>query len=223
MRDYSDIIENHGRLLEHLQQATRFSLPGQEAQFKAVPPNRPKTNLEEAKQLDSTRNAAVMVLVHPVQNIPHLALIRRKEYPGVHSGQISFPGGKSELEDRDLLQTAERETSEEIGVVESAYSIWTQLTEVYIPPSKFLVQPYVALAQEELQFIKEEREVEEVLSAPLSLFMGADSMEDHTLDIGGMRYTVPVYKFEDHVIWGATAMMISELADLIRSVLPSAR
>lgn len=201
-----------------MQEAGSFSLPGQDAQYRAVPPNRPRTSLQEARENPDARNAAVLALLHPIQDETHVALIRRNTYPGVHSGQISFPGGKVEDSDSDLIETAIRETHEEVGVSADNYSVWGELTQVYIPPSRFLVQPVVGLAKHELQFVREEREVEEILHAPLSLFTNENSLVMEKLDVGGFNIEVPVFKWNGHIIWGATAMMLSELGTLINSI-----
>lgn len=189
-----------------------------EAQYKAVPPNRPRPDLESIRNDSNTRKAAVMALINPIGDVPHLALIKRVEYPGVHGGQISFPGGKSEKIDSDLLQTAYRETTEEIGVPKHHYRVWKPLTEVYIPPSRFLVQPYVGIAEKELQFVAEEREVEDILQVPVEWLCQEDVMTTQEINMGGFVIKVPTFTFGDHIIWGATAMMISELAELLRRV-----
>ena len=206
-----------------MQEAGSFSLPGQDAQYRAVPPNRPRTSLQEARQNPEARTAAVLALLHPIENQTHVALIRRNTYPGVHSGQISFPGGKVEESDSDLIHTATRETHEEVGVSSDHYSIWGELTQVYIPPSRFLVQPVVGLAEHELQFTREEREVEEILHAPLTLFTAENTLVREKLDVGGFKVEVPVFKWDGHIIWGATAMMLSELGTLINSISESSR
>lgn len=215
----TDIFNDHNRLVHELRKAISPSLPGQEAQYLAVPPNRERTNIQEAKANANTRRAAVMALLYPKENITHIALIKRNEYPGVHSGQISFPGGKEERSDSDLLQTAYRETVEEIGVPKHHYKVWLPLTEVYIPPSQFLVQPYVGIAEKPLQFVPEAREVVEILQVPLQRLYGRNAMEKRKMQFGDFTADVPTFPIDDHVIWGATAMMISELMVLIDRIL----
>lgn len=209
-------ISIHDRFLLKMQEAISVPLPGQLAQYLAVPPNRPMTDLEEAKKNPNARKAAVLALLHPIKDRTHLALIRRNEYPGVHSGQISFPGGKVEENDPDLEFTATRETQEEIGVEFDHYELWGKLTEVYIPPSGFLVQPYVGLASSPLNFTRDPREVVEVINAPLDFFLQPEVLKEKTLNVRGMQLDIPVFDFNGHIIWGATAMMISELITLIK-------
>ncbi len=195
-----------------------MNLPGQDAQYKAVPPNRPFTDLEKAHRNPATRKAAVMALVHPVNDISHLALIRRNEYPGVHSGQVSFPGGKVEAADKNLVETATRETREEVGVNPEEYQVYSELTEVFIPPSQFLVQPYVGMSRSELHFEKDDREVVKVIHAPLSVFAAEGALQNHKMDLGGLKMNIPAYEYEGNIIWGATAMMISELMEVFRRI-----
>lgn len=209
---------NHSSLLQLLQETDSVSLPGEEAQYLAVPPNRKRVLPSEVKRAPDTRQAAVLALLHPVEDRTHVALIRRNTYPGVHSDQISFPGGKAEPFDESLMATAVRETHEEIGVGPEEYSVWKPLTEVYIPPSKFLVQPYIGLAKSSIEFTPEEREVVEVLQAPLDFFTRPNALTQQKMHLGQLTLDMPVFDWEGHIIWGATAMMLSELSVLIRSL-----
>lgn len=219
LKNTDDIPYEHSRLSQKLLQATSPLLPGQDAQYRAVPPDRPRTDPAEAASREDTRKAGVMALLHPIGEVTHVALIRRNEYPGVHSGQISFPGGKSEPDDTDLLHTAQRETEEEVGVSPGDYRIWVPLTEVYIPPSRFLVQPYVGIAGHELSFTREEREVVEVFHVPLHRFLDREALHIRKISVGNFKMDIPAYDFEGHIIWGATAMMLSELATLVEHTL----
>lgn len=205
--------------MHQLQEAISIPPPGQQAQYKAVPPERPHSDLEEVRHAKDTRHAAVLALIHPIDEIPHVALIERNTYPGVHSGQISFPGGKIEKSDTGLVHTAQRETEEEVGIIPQAYDIWGELTEVYIPPSRFLVKPFIGLAKNELDFIADPREVNQIVHAPLHRFLSEDALQPEEVAVGDFKLKVPSYSWDGHIIWGATAMMISELSTLIRSYL----
>lgn len=214
----SESTRSHHRLLQTLQEAISVSLPGQSAQYQAVPPNRPHANLEEVRNAASTRHAAVMALIHPIEDAPHVALIERNTYPGVHSGQISFPGGKMESSDQGLMHAALRETSEEVGVRSDQYRVWGELTEVYIPPSQFLVKPFLGIAQQPLSFEADPREVNQILHVPLDFFLDPISLQPREVNVGAFKVKVPSYTYEGHIIWGATAMMIRELTTLIHSL-----
>lgn len=199
-----------------MREAISVSLPGQEAQSRAIPPNRPMTDLDEVRTHAKARKAAVLALIHPIEGESHIALIQRNKYPGVHSGQISFPGGKMEREDTSLLVTAQRETHEEVGIHSSQYETWGELTEVFIPPSQFLVQPYLALAKDELNFTPDPREVEQIVHAPLHQFLRPNAMVERQIQVGTYQVKVPVYDYNGHIIWGATAMMLSEIGELLK-------
>jgi 8-oxo-dGTP pyrophosphatase MutT (NUDIX family) len=177
--------------------------------------------LKEANYIGKNpRKAAVLMLFYPKNGITHLALIVRNTYPGVHSSQIGFPGGKVELEDLDLQHTALRETHEEVGVHPEKVRIIKPFSEIYIPPSNFLVYPFMGISHEELQFIPDLDEVKRVLEFPLSLFL-----DDNTISKVKMTTSyatdieVPAFMVEKYVVWGATAMMMSELKENIKNAI----
>ena len=177
--------------------------------------------LKEANYIGKNpRKAAVLMLFYPKNGITHLALIVRNTYPGVHSSQIGFPGGKVELEDLDLQHTALRETHEEVGVHPEKVTIIKPFSEIYIPPSNFLVYPFMGISEEELQFIPDLDEVKRVLEFPLSLFL-----DDNTISKVKMTTSyatdieVPAFMVEKYVVWGATAMMMSELKENIKNAI----
>jgi 8-oxo-dGTP pyrophosphatase MutT (NUDIX family) len=177
--------------------------------------------LKEMNYLEKKpKKAAVLMLFYPKKGITHLALIVRNTYPGVHSSQIGFPGGKVELEDLNLEQTALRETHEEVGIHPEKIQVIKPFSEIYIPPSNFLVYPYMGISHEELQFIPDLDEVKRVLELPLSLFI-----DDNTITQAKMTTSyatdieVPAFMVEKYIVWGATAMMMSELKENIKSAL----
>ena len=170
--------------------------------------------IEEAKP----KRAGVMALFYPDQEKEtRLLLILRKVYEGVHSNQIGFPGGKVELEDRDLLQTALRETQEEVGVPPHAVEVIRELSEVYIPPSNFLVKPYMGIYPDPKPFVKEEKEVERIVEVFLKDFLDdANHIEEMLSTSYAKNMNVPAYRLNGYTVWGATAMMLSEIKELLR-------
>lgn len=216
MKEIDTIFLHYDRFVQELNKAIFYELPGVDAQMRAAPPNRAQFDIDKARMDPRTRRAAVMAIIHPLGNVPHLLLTKRREYPGVHGGQIAFPGGKVDESDIYLLSTASRETGEEVGVGTHCYSVWRALTEIYIPPSRFLVQPFIGIAHHELNFTLEEREVERLIQVPLQWLVQEDYLVPQKIDLGGVRVQVPGYMFSHDLIWGATAMMISELSELLK-------
>lgn len=163
------------------------------------------------------RKAAVMALMYP-NDLGEMIMIfmLRKTYKGVHSNQIGFPGGKVEDEDHTMLDTAFRETYEEIGVSENHITILKELTEVYIPPSNFLVQPYLGVLNKKPLYTLEEKEVERLIEIPLKTILNDAYISSKKLKTSyANEIEVPVFEFDDEIIWGATAMMLSEIKDLL--------
>jgi 8-oxo-dGTP pyrophosphatase MutT (NUDIX family) len=173
--------------------------------------NRP-TAVEARKMENRPRESAVMMLLFPFRGELCTAFTLRHSYQGVHSNQISFPGGKKESNDISYLATAIRETAEEVGIDVSEQQVIGELTELYIPPSHFLVQPYVAWLQETPNFLPEEREVKEVLIEPISSFFQEDILHEEEIFIPAYNKSlrVPAFHVQGKVLWGATAMMIQE-------------
>jgi 8-oxo-dGTP pyrophosphatase MutT (NUDIX family) len=169
---------------------------------------------------NNSKKAAVMMLFYPKGNETHLVLIKRNSYPGVHSSQIAFPGGKVEHHDLDLIQTALRETHEEIGIHPSKIEIIKPFSEVYIPPSNFLVHPYMGISYQELDFNLQPEEVAGIIELPVSQFLDDKNIIIKKMDTSYAKsIEVPCFKVDEHYIWGATAMMMSELKEVLKKVL----
>jgi 8-oxo-dGTP pyrophosphatase MutT (NUDIX family) len=166
------------------------------------------------------KRAAVLMLFYPKEQQTHLVLIVRNSYPGVHSSQIAFPGGKVEPQDSSLAFTALREAEEEIGVCQTKIELIRSFSEVYIPPSNFLVSPYLGIARESLQFFPQETEVAGIIELPLSEFLDDRNLVLRRMDTSyGVAIDVPAFLVKEHIVWGATAMMMSELKETIKMVI----
>ena len=169
----------------------------------------------EALKLDavSPKQAAVLVLLYPKDKVVNFVLTQRFSYKGAHSNQISLPGGKKEVQDLNLKGTALRETYEEIGVKVSHDNVF-DLSEIYIPPSNFLVMPFVKLLTEEVDFEKDDFEVKEILEFTLETLIKSKVELLNGNEVGKVdNYfsKIPAFKFEGKIVWGATAMMLNEL------------
>ncbi len=198
-----------------------LNLPGEASQFKMSPPFREELIAANKAKMKNAKQAGVMALFYPNNNGDTcLILILRKAYKGVHSAQVSFPGGKFEVSDFDLKYTALRETFEEIGVPVDDINVVKKMSDLYIPPSNFTVAPYLGIAHKTPQFVKQVDEVEELIEVNLSHFLDDTNTADVTVMTSkNVLLEVPAFKFNDHVVWGATAMMLSELKDLLKKVL----
>ncbi|MBX7182377.1 MAG: CoA pyrophosphatase [Bacteroidia bacterium] len=199
-----------------LKEGLKNKLPGVEAQFKMASSLRfPPDYIEQYRP--KARQGSVMVLLYPIEDVIHTVLTLRTSYKGVHSGQVSFPGGKREESDENLIKTALRETWEEVGVPDYDIEVIGGLTELYIPASNFIVTPYVGIVQEKPEFQPNRREVERILEADLALLLDDKFKKQTQVKINeSLTIDAPYFDIEGQVVWGATAMMLSELAELIR-------
>jgi 8-oxo-dGTP pyrophosphatase MutT (NUDIX family) len=199
----------------------KLKLPGEAAQFKMAPMERLAALKRIAVKKKTVRKAGVMVLFYPSEaKQTMLVLILRKTYKGVHSAQIGFPGGKYENGDTSLNETALRETEEEIGVLRNTVFVLKKLTEVYIPPSNFFVQPYLGITKNTPNFILQEEEVEMLIEVPLIHFMDDTVKVSQNLTTSyAKNIEVPAFLLNNHLVWGATAMMLSEVREMLKELL----
>jgi 8-oxo-dGTP pyrophosphatase MutT (NUDIX family) len=206
--------------LQYVPKLIQARLPAFDAHVKMAPLER-LDSLRSSNIVDKKpRTAAVMMLFYPKNEITHLVLIVRNSYEGVHSAQIAFPGGKYELEDENFAQTALRETHEEIGIHPNKIEILKPFTELYIPPSNFMVYPFLGISQEELVFTPQPSEVAHIIELPLSVFLDDALVVDTNMSTSyADNITIPAFKIEEHIVWGATAMIMSELKEVVNEVL----
>ncbi|MGB2761462.1 MULTISPECIES: NUDIX hydrolase [Maribacter] len=196
-------------------------LPGEASQYKMAPESR----LEDLKQINiakkNPRKAAVMALFYPTVNQnTNLLLILRKTYKGIHSNQVGFPGGKAEKSDDGLLTTALRETHEEVGVLPNDVTLVKEISEIFIPPSNFMVQPYIGLYKNPKPFVKQDTEVELILEVPIVDFLDENKVISKKLTTSYAEdIEVPAFELNGYIVWGATAMMLNEIKELLKQVL----
>lgn len=192
-------------------------IPGETSQFKMSPPFRNDLVEENREKMKHAKQAGVMALFYPKENETHLILILRKTYKGVHSAQVGFPGGRFETDDPNLEYTALRETYEEVGVVIDAIEVLKSMTPLYIPPSNFTVAPFFGITHQTPNFVKQDDEVEDLIEVKLTDFMDDTNVCDVSVMTSyDLELEVPAFKLNGHVVWGATAMMLSELKDLLK-------
>ncbi|WP_283637388.1 NUDIX hydrolase [Aquaticitalea lipolytica] len=212
---------NFDLFLNSISKIEQAPLPGQASQFKMSPPYRMDLIEKQAEAMKSSKRAGVLALFYPdtLQNT-NLILILRKTYKGVHSAQVGFPGGKLEPQDKSLEYTAVRETQEEVGVPLKDIKVIKAMTEVYIPPSNFTVHPFMGITTKTPKFVKQDDEVEDLIEVTLKDFIDDNLMTSRLIMTSLQKEVeVPAFHFNGHIVWGATAMMLNEVKDLLKTVL----
>ncbi|MBO6212953.1 CoA pyrophosphatase [Algoriella sp.] len=194
-------------------------LPGWDSHQKLSPPYREKYDLEFIKRTNP-RSASVMILLYQNESGDvEFPVTMRVSYEGAHSHQFSLPGGQFEEQDISFDETAIRETVEELGVEYENIEIVRQLSEIYIPPSNFLVYPYIGIYTGVPNFTPEEREVQYIVPLDLEAFLNADH-EVFEREFSGQMVEIPGYNIGDEeYLWGATAMILEEFKDYLKIVL----
>jgi 8-oxo-dGTP pyrophosphatase MutT (NUDIX family) len=145
-------------------------------------------------------------------------LIKRQEYLGAHSGQVSLPGGKAE-EGESAVETALREAEEEVGISASDLAVVGRLSDFFVIPSNFLVTPIVVTSRSVPIFRPDPREVSRILTADLLELTKIDSiLNKEIIAAGKFRMMAPHFEIENEVVWGATAMILNELCHVVREI-----
>ena len=202
-------MERSDRFIQKLEHALQGDLPGPVSQSKMAP----ELRLENSHDL--YRNAGVLVLLYFKEEKWHLVLMKRPEYPGVHSNQVSLPGGIHEEGDPDLRATALRETREELGIDDSAIRLLGNLSKLHIPVSGIEVSPFVGVYPEKPVFSPDSTEVAYLIEVPLSDLISQENIKEEIRTILCKLVKVPYYEIGKEQIWGATAMILSEFLDVI--------
>ena len=209
MNDFAAFID---KLNLRLQQP----LPGIDAH--SIMASETRLKLKMPSPNERTRESAVLILFYPSENQVFMPLILRPQYDGVHGGQMAFPGGRAEREDENLMRTALREAQEEIGVRVSDIVVLGKLTKLFIPPSNFYVQPVVGYMTRKPDFYPDPKEVDKVVEIELENLKNPAIIGRKVLNVRGVEVNTPYYDISETTVWGATAMMISELLLIIDSI-----
>lgn len=189
--------------------------PGLEAQLAMITNPRPGHQVYHEME-DSCHKAGVLVLFYPRKGHLHLVLTRRTEQVDYHKGQISFPGGRQE-KGETLEQTAKREAQEELNIDPDSIRLLGRLTPLYIPPSNYCIYPVVAISESRPDFRPYRLEVAEVLEIPLNYLFNPQNVRREKWTLRGTDAEIPFYAFGEHKIWGATAMVLAELLEILKS------
>jgi 8-oxo-dGTP pyrophosphatase MutT (NUDIX family) len=203
--------QNTGIFIDQLEQDLKSILPGRRAQYKMAP------ELRLENRHSYYRNAAVMILLFIRDGSWHTVLMKRPEYAGAHSNQISLPGGKYEDSDADLEETALREIREEIGVDDSRIRILGKLSRLHIPVSGIEVLPVVGYYPESPDFQPDPSEVAHLIEVPLTDLLHPRNTREKFRTLMCKLVRVPYFQIGAEHVWGATAMILSEFLEVIRT------
>ena len=196
---------------ENLKNELKKDLPGEKAHVKMAPGVR-----HQFKPTEKSRKAGVLILLYPKDQELFIVLIQRTEYNGPHSGQISFPGGKSERNDKNIIDTALRESQEEIGINPKMVNIFGQLTPLHVPISNFIVYPVIGMYKTTPVFKADSTEVKKVIEIRLQDLLNPKNCTSKEFKYGDLSFEAPIYNPDNTTIWGATAMILSEFIDVVR-------
>ena len=194
-------------------------LPGEKAHATLMPINRPFTS-EALERKPDYRKSAVALILFPEDEAIKSILIQRPDYNGTHGGQVSFPGGKMDDTDIDLEFTARREAFEEINLPIEAGNFLGKMSEIYIPPSNFLVEPNVFYVNELPELIGDEREVQSIITFNIFDLLHPDSFKVGDIrNINHLtRKNIPYFEIQEHKVWGATGMILAEMKEIILQI-----
>ncbi|MFO7823061.1 MAG: CoA pyrophosphatase [Cyclobacterium sp.] len=205
-------------LIKVLEAGLKQPLPGRSGQAHMAPVPVEEARFDQ-KRLETARKGAVLLLFCPGPDGITIPFIKRAIYEGVHSGQIALPGGKMDPGDPDLSHTARRETEEEIGVDRRSITIMGSLSDLYIPPSNFSVRPFVGYASRPPVFSIDPREVDQLIPCDFERLLRNDIPKEKLVFTSrGTTIKAPYYEINKEVVWGATAMILSEFLTLWKKI-----
>ena len=199
-------------VIERLQARFGLGLPGPEAHLRMAP-----VRADAVERLTVTgrscREAAVLMVLLPVAETPHVVVtVRHADLPE-HAGQVSLPGGRRE-EGETLLETALREAHEEIALAPGEVEVIGPLTPLYVPPSNYCVYPFLGYVRDRPTMRPHDVEVDRIVEIPLPGLIDENTVRREDWTVRGRQLTVPYFDVGGLQIWGATAMMLAELVVL---------
>ena len=205
----------HAVFITKLIEVFKDDLPGFDSQVKLAPKS--KVILNDHAEINNPKRSAVLILLYPQNGSVYVPFIKRVTDGSMHSGQIAFPGGKYENADKNLRNTAKRETEEEVGIINEDVKILKELTPLYIPVSNYIVQPVVGIIDYKPNFILNSEEVDKIFEVNISeLSESYIVCKDFT--VRDTKITAPFIILDEIEIWGATAMILSEFIDITKKI-----
>jgi 8-oxo-dGTP pyrophosphatase MutT (NUDIX family) len=211
---------NFHRVVHAIELELLNPLPGKDVQLR-MSSLRHIRGMMDPSQVNNGIKSSVLILLYPYsgENEISIVLIQRPIYEGVHGGQISLPGGRFEEHDYDLKATALREAKEEIGIDPEKIITIGVLSELYIPPSNYLVLPVVGYALERPLFKPDPQEVAGIIETKLNDLVNDDNILTKEIYVRpGLSVFGPCFEIDNHTIWGATAMILSEFKEILKRI-----
>ena len=203
-------------LIENIIKKLKQPLPGKEA-HKELAPYRNEIELDFKNK--NPKIASTLLLIYPKNDSLFFCLIQRNEYEGTHSNQISFPGGKNVIGE-SIKETALRETKEEIGIDPVSINIIGELTQVFVPPSNFLIHPFVGYCDFTPFFKANEREVKEIIEVNIGDLFKKDVIKIKKMSFkkssGIVNFEVPYLDLNNKIVWGATSVILNEFRKMLQ-------
>jgi 8-oxo-dGTP pyrophosphatase MutT (NUDIX family) len=204
------------QLISRLDHHLKSPLPGREAHLIMSPVPVDHRRFESVLP-ENHRKSGVLILFYPIGSDSFFPLIKRPEYQGYHSGQVAFPGGKMEKDDENIVQTALREAEEEVGIDRRDVQILGSLSNLFIPTSNFLVSPVIGFVEKQPDFVPEAKEVSRIIQTELLLLFKQEIRKRKILTLSqNLSLDTPYFDIEGEVVWGATAMILSELIHVLQ-------
>ena len=194
-----------------LAQQLTLKLPGSVSHLKMLPPGR---ILQKPSGHQGYYESAVLVLLFPDGEDIRVCLIRRPATMKNHAGQIAFPGGKREKDDRDLVHTALREAGEEIGIDADDVRVIGLMSSVYVQVSDFLITPVLAWMDGKPEIRMDPSEVDEVIFISFCALTDETNLHLREMETRTGPISAPGFAVGECFIWGATAMILAELVDI---------
>lgn len=204
---------------DEIRQLLSQPLPGHLSHMKMAPESRLRELKQQKAVPDSARKSAVMILFFNEDERLKMVMIRRSLYVGVHSGQMAFPGGRYEETDSTIEHTAFREIEEEIGISKDKIQLLGRMSDIYVPPSNFLISIFVGYLSEKPIYNIDEREVAGVVEIDFEELINPTIITSKSFYVpsSGQSFPAPCYATSQCDIWGASAMVISELIDALNT------
>ena len=203
------------RFITQLKITINKDLPGEESHQKMRVIYDQSIELPFSK-INSTQ-AAVLILLYLADNEIYFFLTKRTDELKHHKGQISLPGGTQEGNEK-LIDTALRETQEEIGINKTSISIIGTITPLFVPVTGFMIYPFIGYSLNKLDPKPDPVEVATIFSVNISDLLNKENRTTEQRNIRGYDVQVPYFKLNDYQVWGATSMILSEFRDLIKSI-----